>query len=110
MVVNYKLNSTHQQKYNSFSSSYNNHIINFDNVNKIRNILQFNDLYKCDIKEMKYFYLENEIYPRNVKNDDFLSSFSNDNIKSNIFKLESGNYASSEEYLEMNKFINIKTI
>ena len=71
-------------------------------------MLHFNDFFKCNIKEMKLFYLQNEIYPRKVNNDDNLSSFSNINIKSNIIRLISGNFASSSEFLEMSKFLLIK--
>ena len=110
IVLKYKFNSINQQKYNSISSSYINNIINFDNINKVRNIMNFNDIYKCDTKEMKYYYLENEIYPKITKINDFSSSFSNTNINSEIIKLKSGNYSSFSEYLEMSKFINIKKI
>ena len=109
IVIKYKFNQTQQEKYNLISSSYNNNIINFDNFNKVRNIIKFNDIYKCNSQEMKYYYLDN-IYPKKVKNNDSLSSFSNTNIKSDIIKLNSGNYASLDEYLEMSKFINIKKI
>ena len=109
IVIKYKFNQTQQEKYNLISSSYNNNIINFDNFNKVRNIIKFNVIYKCNSQEMKYYYLDN-IYPKKVKNNDSLSSFSNTNIKSDIIKLNSGNYASLDEYLEMSKFINIKKI
>ena len=108
IIKKYKLNQNHLHKYNLLASTYVNNIINIDNFNKIRNILQFNNLYKCNVEEMKYFYLENEIYPR--KNYNNLSSFSNSLIKSDIIKLNSGNYASQEEYLEISKFIYINNI
>ena len=107
-IMKYKLNQNHLYKYNLISSTYVNNIINIDNFNKIRNILQFNNIYKCNNEEMKYFYLENEIYPR--KNNSNLSTFSNSFIKSDIIKLNSGNYASQDEYLEITKFIYINNI
>ena len=107
-IIKYKLNQNHLNKYKLISSAYVNKIINFDNFNKIRNIVQFNNIYKCNNEEMKYFYLENEIYPR--KNNTNLSSFSNSPIKSAIIKLNSGNYASLDEYLEISKFIYINNI
>ena len=110
IVSQYKFNDVIQQKYNSISSSFNNNLINFENFERIRKIMKFNDFYKCNITEKKFFYLSDEIYPKKVKKDDNLSSFSNTNIKSDIIKLESGNFASLSEYLEMSKFINIKYI
>ena len=107
-IIKYKLNQNHLNKYKLISSAYVNKIINVDNFNKIRNIVQFNNIYKCNNEEMKYFYLENEIYPR--KNNTNLSSFSNSPIKSDIIKLNSGNYASLDEYLEISKFIYINNI
>ena len=59
---------------------------------------------------MKLFYLEEEKYTRINRNNTFLSSFSNTIIKSKPVKLKSGNYASLGEFLEMDKFIKIKTI
>ena len=85
-------------------------LINFNNISKVRNIMNFNDFYKCDIKEMKYFYLENEIFPKITKNKDSSSSFSNADINSEIIKLKSGNYSSFSEYLEINKFLNVNKI
>lgn len=107
-IMKYKLNQNHLHKYNSISSAYINDLIDIDNFNKIRNILQFNNIYKCNNEEMKYFYLESEIYPR--KNNSNLSTFSNSVINSDIIKLNSGNYTSLDEYLEISKFIYIKNI
>ena len=59
---------------------------------------------------MELFYLEEEKYPRINGNNTFLSSFSNAIIKSKPVKLKSGNYASLGEFLEMAKFIKIKTL
>ena len=108
IVKEYKFNYIHQQKYNLVSSTCNKNLINFDKFTKVRKILNFNDFYKCDINEMKYFYLQSEVYPRKVNIDDKLSSFSNSNIRSKIIRLMSGNYASQSEFLEMNKFLYIK--
>ena len=108
IVKEYKFSYIHQQRYNLISSLYNKNSINIDKFNKVREMLHFNDFFKCNIKEMKLFYLQNEIYPRKVNNDDNLSSFSNINIKSNIIRLISGNFASSSEFLEMSKFLLIK--
>ena len=72
-------------------------------------MLDFNDFYKCDTNEMKLFYLQNEIYPKKVNKDDNLSTFSNTNIRSNTIRLTSGNYASQSEFLEMTKFLYIKS-
>ena len=104
----YKFNYIHQQKYNLISSIYNKNNIDITKFNNVRKILIFNDFYKCDINEMKYYYLQNEIYPKKVKNDDNLSTYSNMNINSNIIRLTSGNYASQSEYLEMSKFLFVK--
>ena len=108
IVKEYKFNYIHQQKYNLLTSVYNKNLINFDKFTKVRKMLNFNDFYKCDINEMKFFYLQNEVYPRKVNIDDKLSTFSNSNIRSNIVLLMSGNYASQSEFLEMNKFLYIK--
>ena len=111
IVKKYKFSHIHQQKYISISSSCNQNKINIDSFNKVREIMHFNNIYNCNINEMKYFYLEDEIYPKKTKKDNNnLSSFSNENIKSDVIKLDSGNYASLEEYLEMNKYIYIKKI
>ena len=72
-------------------------------------MLDFNDFYKCDTNEMKLFYLQNEIHPKKVNKDDNLSTFSNTNIRSNTIRLASGNYASQSEFLEMTKFLYIKS-
>jgi len=107
-VKQYKFNYIHQQKYSLISSIFKQNLLNINNLNKVRDIIKFNDFYKCDANEMKLFYLQNEIYPRKVNNNDNLSSFSNNNIKSNIIRLMSGNYCSQSEYLEMSKFLFIK--
>ena len=107
-VKQYKFNYIHQQKYSLISSIFKQNLLNINNLNKVRDIIKFNDFYKCDANEMKLFYLQNEIYPRKVNNNDNLSSFSNNNIKSNIILLMSGNYCSQSEYLEMSKFLFIK--
>ena len=108
IVKEYKFNYIHQQKYNLVSSTCNKNLINFDKFTKVRKMLHFNDFYKCDINEMKFFYLQNEVYPRKVNIDDKLSSFSNSNIRSKIIRLMSGNYTSQSEFLEVNKFLYIK--
>ena len=107
-VKEYKFNFIQSQKFKLISSFANNNVINIDKFNKIREMLHFNDFFKCDLKEMKLFYLQNEIYPRKIKSDDNLSSFSNNNIKSNIIHLISGNFASKSEFLEMSKFLYIQ--
>ena len=108
IVKEYKLNYIHQQKYNLISSIYNKNLINIDKFNNIRKMLRFNEFYKCDINELKLFYLQNEIYPRKINKDDNLSTYSNMNINSSIVRLISGNYASQSEYLEMGKFLFLK--
>ena len=107
-VKQYKFNYIHQQKYGLISSIFNQNLLNPNKFDKVRNILKFNDFYKCNVNEMKLFYLQNEIYPKKVNNNDNLSSFSNNNIKSNIIRLMSGNYCSQSEYLEMSKFLFLK--
>ena len=109
IVIKYKFNQIHKQKYNAISSPYIKNIINFDNFSKITNNMKFNYLYKCNIKEMQLFYLEDEKYPRIDKNHTILSTFSNTRINSKLIILKSGNYGSLGEYLEMAKFIDIKT-
>ena len=108
-IKEYKFNFIHQQKYKLISSFCNKNSINIDKFNKIRKMLDFNDFYKCDTNEMKLFYLQNEIYPKKVNKDDNLSTFSNTNIRSNTIRLASGNYASQSEFLEMTKFLYIKS-
>ena len=107
IVKEYKFNFIHSQKYKLISSFANNNSLNYDKFNKIRDLLHFNDFYKCENGEMKLFYLKSEIYPRKIKSDDNLSSFSNRNIKSNFIRLMSGNFASQSEFLEMSKFLSI---
>ena len=107
-VKQYKFNYIHQQKYSLISSIFHQNLLNINKLDEVRNILKFNDFQKCDANEMKLFYLKNEIYPKKVNNNDNLSSFSNNNIKSNIIRLMSGNYCSQSEYLEMSKFLFIK--
>ena len=108
IVKEYKFSYIHQQKYNLISSLFKKNLINFDKFNKVRNMIHFNELFKCDINEMKLFYLKNEIYPRKVNINDILSTFSNSNIRSYMFRLISGNYCSQSEFLEMSKFLFIK--
>ena len=88
----------------------------FDFINYVQNNFKENKIVKkykfSHIHQQKYnSYLEDEIYPKKTKKDNNnLSSFSNENIKSDVIKIDSGNYASLEEYLEMNKYIYIKEI
>ena len=82
------------------------------NIKEIKtNIKNFkkneNKKFLCDDEIKKFYFIKSEQFPTNSINNN-LSSFSGKIIKNHYIKLQSGNFACLSEFLELNKFLNIK--